>query len=559
VDAALVAKCADHRARHHAERPDSEVDRAKPRVGRSRQLMAVEIVLPAGAPTARAPDATPAPPRIEMRQVGKHALIYGLGIVLSRAVSFIMLPIYTRYLSPTDYGVMELISMTLDVISMIAGAQIAVGIFRYYHKAQELAEKNAVVSTALWALTVSYGLVGVVSFLAAGPLSSLIFRSAEHAHLIRIAAVGFAFQGLMIVPLTYARARDRSTLFVVANAIKLAIGLASNLLLVVHFQMGVKGVLISNLVASGIVGGGLTLLAVRDVGLRFSRDATRDLLRYGVPMIGTWMAAFISTYADRYFLQATGDTAAVGLYSLAYTFGFILMVLGQVPFMQVWESKRFEIAKLDNRDAYLAKGFVYLNLLLISVAVGIALFVGDLLRIMAAPAFFSAARIVPLILIAYVFQAWTNAVEIGILVRERTGLLSLANWIAAAVALALYAVLIPRWLGMGAATATVVAFAVRLAVVYWMSQRLWPVRYQFRPVLKLTTLALVICLLGASLPSGDQIASIGGHALLGLIYLVAVWRIGVLSSAERARLLETVRLASASIQARVLGGAAVPR
>ena len=79
-----------------------------------------------------------------MGQVGKHALIYGLGIVLSRAVSFIMLPIYTRYLTPSDYGVMELIGMTLDVISMIAGAQIALGILRYYHKAQHVVEKQAV-------------------------------------------------------------------------------------------------------------------------------------------------------------------------------------------------------------------------------------------------------------------------------------------------------------------------------------------------------------------------------------------------------------------------------
>jgi len=327
----------------------------------------------------------------------------------------------------------------------------------------------------------------------------------------------------------------------------------------VHFEMGVKGVLISNIIASGVIGLWLTVMVVRDVGLRFSRDATRDLLRYGVPMIGTWMAAFISTYADRYFLQATGDTAAVGLYSLAYTFGFILMILGQVPFMQVWESKRFEIAKLDNRDAYLAKGFIYLNLLLITVAVGIALFVGDLLRIVAAPAFFSAAQIVPLILIAYVFQAWTNALEIGILVRERTGLLSLAHWIAAAVAMLLYAALIPRWLGFGAAIATMVAFAVRLAVVYWISQRLWPVRYQWRPVLKLTMLALVICLLGVSIPSSDPISSIGGHALLGVIYLAAVWKIGVLSAAERARLVDTVRLARTAIQTRVMGGAVVPR
>jgi O-antigen/teichoic acid export membrane protein len=171
----------------------------------------------------------------------------------------------------------------------------------------------------------------------------------------------------------------------------------------------------------------------------------------------------------------------------------------------------------------------------------------------------SAAQVVPLILIAYVFQAWTNAVDIGILVRERTGLLSLANWIAAAVALVLYAALIPRWLGFGAAIATVVAFAVRLGVVYWMSQRLWPVRYEWRPVLKLTLLALVICLLGASMPSNDPLVSIGGHALLGAIYLAAVWRIGVLSPRERARIIDSVRLARAAIQTRLWGGAVASR
>ena len=66
-----------------------------------------------------------------MSRVGRHTLIYGAGMMLSRAISFVMLPVYTRYLTPADYGVMELIGTTLDLIAIIAGARIAAGIFRF--------------------------------------------------------------------------------------------------------------------------------------------------------------------------------------------------------------------------------------------------------------------------------------------------------------------------------------------------------------------------------------------------------------------------------------------
>ena len=84
----------------------------------------------------------------DMRQAGIYSVRYGAGIVLSQSISFLMLPIYTRFLSPADYGVMELIELALDLIATVAGARIAVGIFRYYHKARDVESQNAVVSTA---------------------------------------------------------------------------------------------------------------------------------------------------------------------------------------------------------------------------------------------------------------------------------------------------------------------------------------------------------------------------------------------------------------------------
>jgi O-antigen/teichoic acid export membrane protein len=498
--------------------------------------------------TAPPPTAPVPPAKVTAAKIGKQSLIYGAGILLNRAVSVIMLPVYTRFLTPADYGVMELISMTLDIISIIAGAKLALGVFRYYHKAKTEDERAAVVSTAMIALGVSYLAVGLLAFVSADWLSTLVFRSHAQTSIIRIASVSLAFQSLLIVPLSYARMRDQAVLYIIANALKLVVGLSLNILLVVHRGMGVKGVFIADMTATIIVGTGLGIYLFRMVGFSFSRSATKDLLRFGVPLMATQIATFILTFGDRYFLQRSATTTDVGLYSLAYQFGFLLAMVGFTPFALVWEPARFEIAKRPDRESVLSRGFIYLNVLLMTLAVGIALFVHDALVIMATPQFTSAADIVPIILLAYVFQCWANVHDIGILVREKTEWITAATWIAAGVALGGYALLIPSMRGLGAAIATLVAFAARYVLTYVMSQRLWKVHYQWRPVATLMAISLLVVLAGYALPNGGIIASLTERTVLFAVYVAAVWRAGVLSEADRVLVRQLLRQSIASLR-----------
>jgi O-antigen/teichoic acid export membrane protein len=422
--------------------------------------------------------------------------------------------------------------MTLDVISIVAGAQIAIGIFRYYYKAETETARNAVVSTSFSVLAASYLTLGVATFLAAPWLSSLVFDTGEHVGLIRLAAMSLAASSLSIAPLTFFRVQERSRLFVTAQLARASLQVALNLLFLVRFDMGVEGVFLANLVASLVVGAVLAGMLVRSVGLHFSRDATRDLLRYGVPLIGTQLATFAVTFGDRYFLQAAADTGVVGLYSLAYQFGFLLAAVGYLPFEMIWEPVRFEIARRVDRDAVYAKGFIYLNLMLITMAVALALFVEDVLRIMATPAFYPAAQYVPLILIAYVLQGWTGLQDVGIHIRERTEFITLANWASAAVALVGYAIFVPRYLGMGAAGVTVAAFAVRYVGCYWASQRLWRVRYRWRPVLTLVALGVAAVFAGLSLGIESLWLGIAAKAAVLVVYAGAVLLAGIVPAED---------------------------
>lgn len=476
--------------------------------------------------------------KFRLAQVGRQTIVYGLGLVLSKLASFLMLPIYTHLLTPADYGVIQLVEMTFDIISILAGASIAVGVFRFYYKAETEEARSSMLSTSLIIILASYTVLAAVVFLNATAISSYVFRGYDHSRLIQIAALTFPFQGLLLVPLAYLRVRDLSLLFVGANIVRLLVQLTLNLVFLVHLDMGAESVFLSNLFASMLVSIVLAGYMLTRTGLKFSASASRDLVRFGTPLIATQVATFFVTFGDRYFLEGTTTEADVGIYSLAYQFGFLLVSLGFQPFIMVWEPLRFEIAKRWDRDQVFTRAFLYMNILLVTLAVGIALFVSDVLMVLSAPSFHPAAALVPLILAAHVVQTWASFHDVGIHIAERTIYITAANWVSAGVSLLGYLILIPAYHLWGAAVTSLVALLVRWLLIYTFSQRLWPVRYDWGPVLRLLVLGTTVVLAGVVLPDMTVFFSIGARVVLVIAFLAGVWTLGVLSAVDRSRLRE---------------------
>jgi O-antigen/teichoic acid export membrane protein len=159
---------------------------------------------------------------------------------------------------------------------------------------------------------------------------------------------------------------------------------------------------------------------------------------------------------------------------------------------------------------------------------------------MATPAFFGAAAIAPVVVIAYVLQSWTGFHNVGIMLRERTQYITLANWVGAIVALVGYATLIPRWLGMGAAVATVLSFGTRELLVYLLSQRFWRVEYDWRPVGRIVALAVGVGVARFLIAPDSTWVAIAYHITLLALYSVGVWLM-VIPASDRAYALLALR------------------
>lgn len=491
-----------------------------------------------------------ATPAKRMGGFARQSLIYGAGVVFNRLVAFLMLPVYTRYIAPADYGVLQLLGLTMDIVALVAGARLAGGIFYFYHAADSEAERRRLLSTALTVLWASYAVFGLLTIATAPALAELVFQDAARAPLVRLAGLAFVFEAPFLVGLTAMQAWERPMVFVGANAARLVIQVLLNLVVLIVLGWGITGMMGVTALANALVGAALAAGVLRRTGWAFSGDYGRRLVRYGLPLVGTQIATMIAAYGDRYVLQRVAGDDAVGIYSVGYQFGVLVFSLGFAPLNQVWEPKRFAVAREPDRDAVYARAFVLCNLAILSMGTAIVLAVGDFLRLATPPAYHSAATVVPLIVGAYLLQSWTDFHNLGIMIRERTGLLNVANWVCAGVALGGYLLFIPRYGAVGAALGLFLAFGVRFALVYIFSHRLWPVHYRWGPVSRQLALAVLVCGAALMTPELPLTAAIALHTALLGVYLAGVWFVGI-GPEERAFLLHNLHAARAHLAAAV--------
>jgi O-antigen/teichoic acid export membrane protein len=84
-----------------------------------------------------------------VKNLTKHSLIYGLSGILSRSIGFLLIPLYTHYLTPADYGTLELLDLTSYIIGMLAAMGISNSVMRFYYEFSEQEMKDQVISVAL--------------------------------------------------------------------------------------------------------------------------------------------------------------------------------------------------------------------------------------------------------------------------------------------------------------------------------------------------------------------------------------------------------------------------
>jgi O-antigen/teichoic acid export membrane protein len=425
-----------------------------------------------------------------LKRLSKHSAVYGLGHILARSMGFLLLPLYTNYLPAAEFGVAAVIFAFLALMTIVYTYGIDSAFLRYYILSQEQGERRAVFSTAFWTVAASSLVLSLLMLVAAQPVARLLISEGSFPVLVRLSAGILFFDALSALPFLLLRAEERSIRFASIKFLNVFVNVFFNILLIVYLKQGVKGIFLANLIASATTFLVLLPLIVRHLSVRLSRMTLRELLIFGLPYLPSTLAVVILELIDRFLLERMVGLEVTGLYNAGYKLA-MFMALMVTAFRFAWHPFFLSTSKEPHAQEIFSKVLTYFLLGCSVVYLLISIFVDDLVRIQVfGYSFFGAeywagTRIVPVVMLGYIlYGAYLNFL-VGVYLEKKTHYLPFITGAAALTNVVGNLLLIPSFGMMGAAYATVAGYAVMTALLYFFSQRLYPVRYEFGRIFKI--------------------------------------------------------------------------
>jgi O-antigen/teichoic acid export membrane protein len=431
----------------------------------------------------------------QLKRLGKHSAIYGFGGIVQRFLAVLLLPIYTRYLTPADYGTVETLIALTTVLVIVLRLGMSNAFIRFYFDSKEDAPRKLVLRTAFW-FTMSSATLGLVIGLLLSPeIATALFGANGDAKVVAAAFVGLWAQMNWEQMLSLFRVEERSIAYVSASLTNIGVTIAATLTLVVALDEGALGVIVGNFIGTLVVY--VVLLGYRreQLGLQFDRSLFREMNRFGLPLVPSALMLWVTNFSDRFFLLKLADTGEVGLYSVGVRIASAMALL-LTAFRTAWPAFAYSIDDDAEAKATYAWVLTYVMAFMAWVATGLALLSPWLVDWIAAPAYSSSSKVVgPLSFSVVLFSGYV-VIAIGLGRTRRTQFNWVVTGVAAIVNVALNLTLIPRYGMMGAAVATLAAYATMFVGMIWWAQRIYPVRYQWRRVATTVVVGVAVVALG---------------------------------------------------------------
>lgn len=447
--------------------------------------------------------------------------------------SFVLLPFYTapQNLDPADYGVNELLSQSIAVLGYLAGINMTAAMARHYFDSADARHRRLVVSTTLWSvLLASLALGGVLAAFAA-PLGRLVADRPDMTGLVLMTLGILVLQLLREVYWRYLQTEERSTAFAVFAVSKTFVEVALQLVLMGVYRRGLRGFFEAVLLGEALSVLALAVTLAPRTGFGFSGPLFRQLAAYALPLVPNGILQFVLHQSNRYILDQLQGEDAVGRYSFAFKLGQIPFFLVLTPFLMVWYPFIFSVGDEARQKELVARIAAWLLALVAALSLGVSLLAPELARLLAGqPGFDAAWPAIPLVALGYWLWGAFQMAQTGFYVRKRTGRLPWLTGVAAAVIIAANLLLIPPLGFLGAAWATVIAFALLVVITARAARGVFPVDFAWGRMLSPVATAAAAYGVGVHLAPQDLLpigplpaGTLALKAALGAAWLAWMW------------------------------------
>ena len=407
------------------------------------------------------------------------ALVYGAAKFGIKAVNFLLVLVFTRYLTPADYGIIALAETLAALVGLVAGLGFGSGLTRFYfqHVADPAALRRYVSTVLRASAVVITGISGLALLFLPYLLGALRFAVPFYPYLL-LAIGSAALSTFSDLRLTLYQCEGRSKAYAALSSLIFALTTAAALILVVAMRWGAVGMLLGRFIGAALACAVAIVLLGRWFLGGWDWQHVRETFAFSLPVVPHEAMALGLIAADRLILEAHRPVSEVGLYSVAYTFGMV-MYLVTSSVAQAWSPIFLDVAR-GGRAAVPVLGRISSGLILLYVAVAGfgCLIAQDVTRLLLDPRYHPVGRVIPWVIGGYLMHGLFGLFHLSILQQKKTGFLLGASAVAFAANIALNLWWIPIWGMYGAAYATLVAYVLEALLAYAFGQRLYPLAFE---------------------------------------------------------------------------------
>lgn len=410
----------------------------------------------------------------------KDSFIYTLPTILSRGLSIFLVPLYTRILNPSDYGVLDLLAVFGSLITLTIALEISQALARFYNSEKNEQEKKSLSSTALWFTIIMYTLFLIFGQIFAKELAILIIKEEGFSNIFRLALFKIYSNGILLLVQGQFRWELKSKNYSTTSIIVITSTAGFSILFGYGLQLGLAGFLIGAICAS-ICGLSYSFYYLRtSFSLTLSTSKLRYMLGYSAPLVLASIAVFVSHFIDRVMINHYLNLTDLGLYSLGYKIASLvsLIVSGFSISLTPLIFKHYMEPETPNNMVKIFNTFVLFAGLLV---LGLSLFSKEALFILSTAEFYPASKVV-IYLAPAVLLSKMHIFSPGLSIAKKTTYIIWINVVGAIIHILLNWLFIPRYGYVGAAIATLLGYVVILSLYMILSQKFYKIPYRVLPV-----------------------------------------------------------------------------
>jgi O-antigen/teichoic acid export membrane protein len=460
-----------------------------------------------------------------IRSLLKDSAVYMVPTILSRGAGIFLLPLYTRYLTPADYGVVDMVNIFGGIAWVIVTLEVNQGFARFYTDSKSVEEKNIMATTVLVYTILSYFAFYLIMEISLSSMTSLLFGEDNYSGVFRLGIVYVTIYGINVYLNVKLRYDLKSMLFAINNTINFVVSALTSIYFIAYLEYGVDGVLF------GLISGNIISLMLHFYFVKTSITRTIDLgklknmLVFSAPLIVSSLTVILAGYVDRMMVNHYLSLSSVGLYGMAFRLSSIVLIIlhgingALMPLV-------YTHYKSESTPKNLAQIFKYFLVSAMFVYLIVAIFSKEIFQILTTPAFYPSSEIV-IFLFPAILMSKMHMFFPGVAIAKRTKITMGISILKLSIGVIMNTLLIPVIGVVGAAIATLITFTIGFVVNYYFSEKYYSIPVEWLSVGKLLLILFILMLISLNLNEEWKGTIIAKILLIG-VYPIAILRFRII-------------------------------